>query len=339
MRKQNILSDILSNTMSEHTRMILTVAGVLALIIGTIGVAYADSPAFPIPPQLDAQPVPLFIGSPAVPNPIAAPTIPQNPFMAPNGKSNVHDDTYMSDTYTIGGPLGKGPDDKGPQVLSSYLASDCLSMAVDRADRIVSICLSPDTARLFLIDPVTLAPLTYMDLPMKLMASFELLTGSYFYLDQRDRAFIPTIDRTIWVVDMIGGPDNTRFDRKQVYDLKAIVPENDTITSVLPDFTGRLWFVTKGGIVGTINPDNGKVIDTLRLTGEKIANSLAIDETGGVFIASDHAMYRFDAGKDGKPAITWRESYDRGTRIKPGQAQPGNGHYTHADGERVRHHS
>ncbi len=198
-------------------------------------------------------------------------------------------------------------------------------MAFDRAGRIVTICVSLDTGRLFLIDPVTLAPLTYMDLPMKLMASFELLAGVYFYLDQRDRAFIPTIERTIWVVDMIGGPDNTRFDRKQVYDLKAIVPENDTITSALPDFSGRLWFVTKGGIVGTINPDNGKVLGTVRLESEGIHNSLAIDETGGVFIASDHAMYRFDAGKDGKPSITWRESYDRGTRVKPGQLSQGTG--------------
>jgi len=32
------------------------------------------------------------------------------------------------------------------------------------------------------------------------------------------------------------GPDHTRFDRKQVYDLKAIVPENDSIASALPDF-------------------------------------------------------------------------------------------------------
>ncbi len=329
MREQNIRSDELNRkldkTMSKCTGTILMLAGVLALVIGTAGVAYADSPAFPIPPQLDAQPVPLFIGGMAVPKPIAAPAIPQNPFMAPNGKSNVHDDTYMSDTYTTGGPLGQGPTGQGPQVLSSYLGSLCITGAFDRTGRIVTVCLGTDTARFFLIDPVTLAPLTYLDLPAKPIVGFELVAGSYFYLDQRDRAFIPTIERTIWVVDEIGGPDNTRFDRKQVYDLKAVVPEDDTIASVLPDFTGRLWFVTKGGLVGTINPDNGKVIGTLRLEGEEIHNSLAIDETGGVFIASDHAMYRFDAEKDGKPAITWRESYDRGTRIKPGQLGQGTG--------------
>lgn len=328
MIEQNIRSDELNRkldkTMSKCTRTILIVAGVLALVIGTAGVVYADSPAFPIPPQLDAQPVQQFIGSQAVPKPITAPTIPQNPFMAPNGKSNVHDDTYMSDTYTTSGPLGQGP-----QVLSSYLAGDCISVAFDREGRIFTTCLDPfmGKARLFLIDPVTLAPLTYLDLPPIPIISGqnEIPAGSYFYLDQRDRAFIPTTERTIWVVSETGGPDNTRFDRKQVYDLKDAVPENDTIASVLPDFTGRLWFVTKGGLVGTINPDNGKILATLRLEGEGIKNSFAMDETGGVFIASDHAMYRFDAGKDGKPAITWREPYDRGTRIKPGQFSQGTG--------------
>jgi predicted secreted protein len=230
----------------------------------------------------------------------------------------------MSETYTTGGPLGEGPDNEGPQVLSSYLASDCISMAFDRAGRIVATCVRHNTAQLFLIDPVTLAPLTYLDLSAKPTTGSEIIAGSYFYLDQRDRAFIPTIERTIWVVAE-AGPDHTRFDRKQVYDLKAIVPENDSIASALPDFSGRLWFLTSGGLVGTINPDNGKVIGTLRLEGEEIHNSFAIDETGGVFIASDHAMYRFDAGKDGKPIIAWRELYDRGTRIKPGQFGQGTG--------------
>ncbi|SNQ61468.1 hypothetical protein [Candidatus Methanoperedens nitratireducens] len=49
----------------------------------------------------------------------------------------------------------------------------------------------------------------------------------------------------------------------------------------------------------------------------QIHNSFAVDDMGSVFIASDHAMYRFDAGEDGKPIISWREPYDRGTRIKP----------------------
>src|SRR5438876_392386 len=46
---------------------------------------------------------------------------------------------------------------------------------------------------------------------------------------------------------------------------------------------------------------------------------------GGVFSDSDHAVYRFDAGPMGEPEVTWREAYDRGTRLKPGQVNFGSG--------------
>ena len=59
--------------------------------------------------------------------------------------------------------------------------------------------------------------------------------------------------------------------------------------------------------------------------GETIANSLAVDETGGVFVVSSHALYRFDAGSGGAPQQTWRQTYDRGVRQKPGQTQWGSG--------------
>jgi hypothetical protein len=77
--------------------------------------------------------------------------------------------------------------------------------------------------------------------------------------------------------------------------------------------------------VGTVDPSTGAVAST-QLTGEAIGNSFAVDETGGVFIVSDHAMYRFDADpSSGAPVQTWREPYDRGTRLKPGQPNFGSG--------------
>jgi hypothetical protein len=55
-----------------------------------------------------------------------------------------------------------------------------------------------------------------------------------------------------------------------------------------------------------------------------IANSFAMDESGGVFIVSTHALYRFDA-VNGRPHVTWRKTYDRGSRTKPGQVSQGSG--------------
>ena len=66
---------------------------------------------------------------------------------------------------------------------------------------------------------------------------------------------------------------------------------------MLPDWSNRIWFVTQEGTVGFVGPD-GRT-RTRRLPGEVIANSFAIDESGGVFVVSDHALYRFDVVDSG----------------------------------------
>ena len=43
--------------------------------------------------------------APAIPPPQA----PQNPFFAANPNNNIHNDTWMTDTYARGGPLGSNP--------------------------------------------------------------------------------------------------------------------------------------------------------------------------------------------------------------------------------------
>jgi hypothetical protein len=280
----------------------------------------------PIPQQDGAAPVPPFIGELAVPKPIDAPPIPQNRFLAPNGLSNVHNDAYMSDVYETAGPLGHDP-----QVFSAYLGTSDdwmalpISMAFDRYGRVLLIPVGQRGARLLLLDPDTLEVLTALPLPVVTgSGGASVVAGSYFYLDRLDRAVIPVATREIWVVDVISGWNRPRFDVKRVYDLTQVVDADDQIGSVLPDFLGTLWAVTKQGTVATVNPSNGRVA-AVRLEGERIENSLAVDETGGVFIVSDYALYRFDASGRGEPVITWREPYDRGTRQKPGQFSQGSG--------------
>jgi hypothetical protein len=58
---------------------------------------------------------------------------------------------------------------------------------------------------------------------------------------------------------------------------------------------------------------------------EKIGNSFAVDNTGGVFIVTDRALYRFDAATDGSPLISWRETYANIGIVKPGQTEDGSG--------------
>ncbi len=90
-----------------------------------------------------------------------------------------------------------------------------------------------------------------------------------------------------------------------------------------PDWDGRIWWVTRQGRVGTVDPKTG-AIRSMRLRGEEIQNSFSVAEDG-VSIVSDHALYGFEATADGTPEVTWRRTYDRGTGTKPGSVNQGSG--------------
>ena len=53
--------------------------------------------------------------------------------------------------------------------------------------------------------------------------------------------------------------------------------------SVIPDWSGRLVFVTEQGVVGRDPTRRAATVRTLDL-GERITNSIAVDETGGVYV-------------------------------------------------------
>jgi hypothetical protein len=240
--------------------------------------------------------------------------------MAPNPRNNIHDDPYMSDTYRSGGPLGDGP------AISTLFARECGSVTFDSAGRIVTICVGLDRPILALLDAHTLETLAAMPLPLRNPLSAggaftDFSGGGYFYLDQKDRAVLSTNDHHVLVVSITSGPG---FQVDADYDLSKVVRSDEGIVSVLPDWRGRLWFVTRQGEVGTIDRSNGSV-RTLRLGGEGISNSFAVDETGGVFVVSDKALYRFDADSKGAPQISWRAVYPNSGIHKPGQSDAGSG--------------
>jgi len=297
----------------------------LVLVMLTLAIGrptYADDPTptpIPIPTQEDARPVPEFIGHEATPQPIAAPAIPQNPFMAPGSWSSFHNDTYMSDTYFTSGPLGHSP-----SVWSSFLGESeenptatSFFMTFDREGLLVTAVMKTNPAvmqrwvQLTLIDPDTLGKLATFDLPPTSYTSmFELGAGAYMYTDNQDRVVAGTQERTIIVVSHTTTAPFA-FTLERTYDLRGVIPAGDGIQAFQPDFTGHLWFASKAGLVGTLDMQTGDVIGAVAL-GEKTENGTAIDETGAVYLNTSRAMYRFDPDKNGAPSITWREPYDWG---------------------------
>ena len=99
---------------------------------------------------------PAFLGKPAVPRAVhGVAATPRSPFMAANGRSEIHNDAWQTDAYPWGGPLGRSP-----QTLSTSLGRDCGSITFDRRGRLVTICVGVGGPELFMVDARTLDTLT-----------------------------------------------------------------------------------------------------------------------------------------------------------------------------------
>jgi hypothetical protein len=260
--------------------------------------------------------------------------IPQHPFMASNAGNNMHCDAYISDTYEAAGPLGENPQvSSRTQGFGGYG-----TLTVDRNGRLVAVHSNGRRFQLELIDPQTLEELASYDLPPRpwywllqgIMPWQYIGAGMYFYLDEQDRAVVPTTENTIQVVGVSEAGE--AFELVREYDLSEHVvqmrwPKRDSVAWVLPDWSGtHYWFATTAGIVGTVAIDSGEV-HTMRLDGEIIENSFAVAEDGA-YVLSDRVLYRFslaEDGDEGEVVVDWRTPYDRGPRKKPGHITRGSG--------------
>jgi outer membrane protein assembly factor BamB len=300
-------------------RRVTTLA--LAAALGAPAAAAAD----PIPEgPPDSTPPPAFIGAPATQRPLFVARPPRHPFMAPNNRSNLHVDAHQTDSHDLPGPLGRGTDR-----ISTAQFADCASLTFDSRGRIVTACVGIEGPTLYMLDPVTLDELASFRLPPRQPSPGggpgifqDFAGGGYFYLDHLDRTVIPTTNRHVFVIaERPGGEPGFTLERD--YDVSGTMQSGDKIISALPDWSGRIWFLSIQGVVGVIEPNGGEV--RLHRLGETVQNSFAVDERGAVYVVSEQALYRFDAAADGTPTVTWREVYANSGQQKPGQASAGSG--------------
>ncbi len=299
-----------------RTRVALSTLAAAALLLAPTAVHADPLPIPPLPTDLLTE---SFTGTPAVEQPIAHPAIPSHPYLSANGTNSMHNDAYASDAYTVSGPLGRHL-----QVRSaSYGISECATIGFDASQRIVGLCGGVQGFTMRLIDPTTLEQIASLDMPARDLTSganplSDLCGGTYFYLDRHQHAYVLTTGNQLWEVT-IGA---TSLTHTRTY--APTIPEGDCMIATMPDWKGRIFFATEGGRVGTINAATG----TSRLRtfpGEAIFNSMAADETGAVYVVTDHRLLALVADRTGMPQVRWAAAYDRGTRQKPGQLSQGSG--------------
>ena len=237
----------------------------VALTAGLVLSTGAMANAEPIPEGTGYSSATKFIGSAAKANPVSMPVVPTNPYMAPVGKSNIHNDTYMSDSYQWAGPLGKNT-----KVTSQVAGGECASITFNSAGQLIAICLTPQTpAYLSLLDPDSLKVLTRYNLTNRPTAGGALsnrdyteLSGGYFYLDNQDRAVVATADRHIITFEL--ARTGSKYSFKPISDIDlatsitagqpTFAASGESILAALPDVNIKVWFVTTGGLAGALHP-------------------------------------------------------------------------------------
>ncbi len=317
-----------------------TLAAALVTTAGLTSALLTPGSAASAPPELNLPPIPAvaglpipslptdllvpqFVGAPATARPVRHRPIPHSPWLSPNGTSSMHNDAYASDAYEVSGPLGR----KLKVTSRSYGVRECATVAFDSHGRIVGLCGGLEGFGMMVIDPVTLEPISEMRTSARNLLSgknplTDICGGTYFFLDGNDVAYPTTGRRTVLKIRV---RDDGTLAQEHEWSLASHVAADDCLIATMPDWDGRIWFFTQQGTVGTLDRGTGRVRVTQLPKGEAVTNSVATDETGGMYVVSTSALYRLDANATGKPRITWREAYDRGSRLKPGNLSQGSG--------------
>jgi hypothetical protein len=291
---------------------------ITALLLAAPATAAADPILDPLAPLF-----PKYQGAPAVPQQLKPTRAPQNRFMARNPRSNIHNDTWMTDAYQWAGPLGRNPS----SMSNAMPPAVCGSLAFHTRGFIVSVCPSLGRGpQARVIDPNTLEILATYDMPnapdppgTKTYQNFA--GGGYFYLDRRNRIWSAT--KTSHVLVLQVSDDGRSITPVRDYDLSGALASDERITSALPDFRGRVWFVSKkNGKVGYVGRHHGRI--RYITLGEEVENSFTVDRRG-IYIVSDNRMYRFWARRGRKPRVQWKAKYSDSGIVKPGQVDAGSG--------------
>jgi hypothetical protein len=287
---------------------------VALVAVATAVVALLPDGRLPIPPGGGLLVTSSYDGHAAEPQPIEL-DVPQHPGLAGNGSSTMHDDAWATDSYQGPGPLGKDP-----EVTTAWFGlEECATLAFDPDGRLVALCGNRSGPVMHLLDPETMRPLETLDLPDREESDKrpweDLCGGAYFYLDAQANAVVATTDRRLLTVASDG------LEIVDEVDLGDVVPDDDCLVALLPDWDGNTWYVTQDGRVGVASgTDGGTPLD---LAGE-IANSIAADETG-VYLVTTEALVKVALDSGGKPVVLWQASYDNGGGKKPGQLSAGSG--------------
>lgn len=283
---------------------------------------------------------------------------PHNPYMGPAGTSSMHANSASSDATlnpgpgssglysiisNIGGNEGAGVINSFPYALPTILMPKsgvlvCVGVGNGLS---ASDTGGPKVPAVLVISPLTLNILASTTgengNPPQLTApkSGHLAGGIYSYLDHNDDLVLVDAQGYMnwYQVDYNASNDTASLSLK-----KTVYLSQPTVATINPDYEGRIWYATEGGIdgmnninttvppvVGFYDPKSGQTRTFNLSPGELVANSIS-SSPAGVAVVSTESLYLFRYNKKkGDIEKVWEYQYGNSGDRKPGQLSPGTG--------------
>ena len=203
-----------------------------------------------------------------------------HPFMKFGYTSAMHEDAHASDVSNLPGPLMEGVEVQYFHVLEKggSFSGMCPTFTFINDSTVVTLSFGRANTTLLILDITdTIKVLDHIVVPGRGSTALELATkkgrskifsntagGAYSYLSGKDRIYIPGANSNILRIRIIG----RSFDKQhlQSVNLKDQIEAGNlvdkhlskkdklnTLTALIPDVNGNIWFTSRQGVVGLIH--------------------------------------------------------------------------------------
>ncbi len=179
--------------------------------------------------------------------------------------------------------------------------------------------------------------LKYLAKTERLQSQDEAISGAYSLIDRDGTFFVPRGPTIEAFRDAVPGKLASEIVKAREFVIPAdILPhDDDAIVGLNMTFDGFLVFVTRCGLVGAVSRDFAEFAwlaltlppDTGRDVALEISNSIAVDETGGVYVVTNRTMNRVQFSRDEQPSLSleWSAAYQTTDEQSPGRLGTGSG--------------
>ncbi len=224
--------------------------------------------------------------------PAASTEPPQNRFLADSPWPMSHRNPYNQASSPYAGPTSV--EDAAPELLPGEPVPVTLAISSAYSNG-RSVLWGTTLKDVFKVDASS-GRLAYIDRKERLQSRAEAISGAYSVLDRDGNYFVPKGFDIECYCDQVPGEFDSPIRMSGTFTIgSAWQGDQDAIVGISLTYDGWIAFVTRRGVVGCLSRDL-QVAHYLRLSNThaatEISNSIAVDETGGIFVVTEDAVHR-----------------------------------------------